>query len=92
MEGTRQVIVIDRQAVVENGGQTGVDGIYYDGDSSDFDAGKCVINIESVTEKDLGLWACNLVTTDSTVFSGAVYLGKVNLDEVHRGQDRQADS
>ena len=72
---TRQIIVVDQQ-VVANEGRTGVDGIDFAGNSSDFQAGKCAINIESITETDLGLWACNLVTADSTVFGGAVHVGK----------------
>ena len=75
LEGTRDVIVIDRQ-VVENDGRTAGERMNYAGDSGDFDAGKCTVNINSVTEKDAGLWSCNLVTRNSTVFSGAVHLGE----------------
>ena len=66
--------MIDQQ-VVENGGPIDLEGVSWAGDSGDFDAGKCTININPVTEQNAG-HACNLITNNSTVFSGAVYLGK----------------
>ena len=74
MNGTHQAIITDQQAV-ESGGKTNVDGVTFLGDSEELDAGKCAISIESVTEKDFGLWSSTLVSTNSTIFNGAVHVG-----------------
>ena len=74
VNSTRQAIIMDEK-FVENSGRTTVDGVSFLGNQEGLDAGKCTLGIQSVAEKDAGLWSCTLVTHNSTIFSGAVLLG-----------------
>ena len=76
--------MIDHQ-IADNDGYATVDGgVTLIGDSSgDLDAGRCAVNIESVTEQDLDQWSCTLISKDKTIFTRAVHLSKPTLKYFH---------
>ena len=77
MNGTREVILIDDNHVVQKNGSRTANGLsYVDDDRGDLDLGKCVLTIESLEDNDYGLWSCTLISKNSTIFTGAVHVGK----------------
>ena len=80
LNGTAQAIIIDEKTVA-NGGAMSVSGFSFAGDGEDLDRGDCTLQITNVTADHFGLWSCTLITRNSTVFGGAVRLGK---PEIHR--------
>ena len=64
-----ETIVIYKQDT-ENDNQTSVDGVLYAGDG--LEAGRCSLEIESVTDEDAGLWSCTLLAKSGTIFAGTV--------------------
>ena len=75
VNGSRHVVIVD-QHNIENGGQSTIDGLSHAGGNDELSAGSCTLSIENVTKHHAGLWACNLISENLTIFSGAVHLGK----------------
>ena len=69
--GQHQVIVTDQHGVQEEDQQTSIEGISYS-IGHELDAGKCSVNIESVSEDDFGRWSCTLVSKSGAIFTGRV--------------------
>ena len=74
-DDSNQVVIIDEQAV-RNGRATSVQGVSFAGHDGDLEGGDCTIQISNATQDHVGLWSCTLITGNSTVFNGAVSLGK----------------
>ena len=67
--------MITDEHTLKNAELTKLEGVSF-GDVDHLNGGNCTLHISSVTRDHLGLWSCMLITKNSTVFSGAVNLGK----------------
>lgn len=70
---TRKIYIADDD-VIQDGENTTVDGISYEGGG--LAEGNCGLKIQAVRLTDIGLWSCLLVSKAGQVFTGNVVGGK----------------
>ena len=71
--GRREAIHFDDD-VIENDGNIGVEGIFYNG--AGLGRGECGLEIKSFGFEQIGRWKCTLLTRDGGMLTGSVTLGK----------------